>query len=58
MINEKRSVNGPCILSLVCANDRKEVITFQELTCGLIPVNGVSEYMLPSLINQSARKEI
>ena len=28
-------MDGPCIVSLVCADDRKQVITFQELTSSL-----------------------
>jgi hypothetical protein len=35
-------MDRPCILSLVCADDRKEIITFQELIGSLIPVKEVS----------------
>lgn len=54
---EKRTLNAPCILSLVCTDDRKKVITFQELTRSLIPVNKVSICWRYS-IKESARKEI
>jgi hypothetical protein len=39
MIGEKRTMDRPCTLSLVCADDRKEAITFQERISSLIPVN-------------------
>jgi hypothetical protein len=54
MISERRR---PCILSLVCADDRKEIITFQELTGSLIPVNEVS-ICCGLFIKAGARKEI
>ena len=57
LTNEKRTLDGPCILSPVCADDRTEVITFQELISSPMPVDQVNIcYRL--LIKDGVRKEI
>ena len=55
-MNEKSSMDEPCILSFVCADDREEVNRFQELTSSMIPVNEVSTRCC-LLIKEGARKE-
>ena len=56
MINETTSRDGPCILSLMGADDGKEVITFQELTSSLVPVNEVSICYRPSYRKAHVKK--
>jgi hypothetical protein len=50
-------MDKPCILSLVCADDQKEIIMFRELRGNLIPFKEVS-ICCSLIIKASARKEI